>query len=106
MSLSIVEEREINDATQKESFTESKSKPSKESAPGSPDSAAMSRAMLQEIRKILSSRATALIAMLGALGLTAAAMVAGTWMALALTLAFDIFALIPILIISYRIPRG
>ena len=58
-------------------------------------------AMLAEIRKILNARAAALIAMLGAMGLTGAAMFQQTTMSLLVAISFDVLVLIPIVYAAY-----
>jgi 2-methylaconitate cis-trans-isomerase PrpF len=62
--------------------------------------------LLGEIRRVLNARAGALMAMLGALGLTAAAMVQGTTMALLIALSYDIAVFLPIALIAYRMPKS
>lgn len=58
--------------------------------------------ILAEIRKILSARAAAMLALTAAFALTAGAMASGTWMSLLMAVSFDVFALVPVLVIAYR----
>ena len=71
--------------------------PSKSSSPPSPQFLLI----LAEIRKVLSVRMGALIAMSGAFLLTAAAMYLGTYMALAMSLGFDALVFLPVALIAY-----
>jgi len=62
-------------------------------------------AVLAEVRRILSARAGALLAMIGALGLTAAAMWKGDLLALAIAVSFDALVFLPIALIAYGRPK-
>ena len=94
-NLKVVGEVEIPSAVETPPTTVAQSAPSSESSPHLV-------VVLAEIRRVLNARAGALAAMVAAFALTVGAMAIGTWMALAMALSFDIFALIPILIIAYR----
>ena len=93
-NLKVVGEVEIPSAVETPPTTVAQSAPSSESSPHLV-------ALLAEIRRVLNARAGALLAMFGALGLTAAAMTQQTTMALLVALSFDICALIPMLWIAY-----
>ena len=58
--------------------------------------------MLETIMKILNVRMSAALAMAGAFCLTAAAMVQGTYMSLAISLSFDLCVFLPLAWIAYR----
>lgn len=62
--------------------------------------------VLAEIRLILNARAATLLAMMGALGLTAAAMIQQTTMALLIALSFDLAIFLPIALIAYTRRHG
>ena len=93
-NLKVVGEVEIPSAVETPPTTVAQSAPSSESSPHLV-------ALLAEIRRVLNARAGALLAMLGALGLTAAAMVQQTTMALLIALSFDLAVFLPIAVIAY-----
>ena len=62
--------------------------------------------ILREIREILSAKAAAMAAMAGALALTGAAMYQGTWMALGMSISYDVLVFIPLAFIAYLRPRS
>jgi len=98
-NLRVVGETEVATETAPEPKTE---KPSSESS-------AASRHMIEilgEIRKILSARAGALIAMIAAFSLTAAAMSRDSMMGLVTAVSFDALVFIPIAYIAYCRKNG
>lgn len=61
--------------------------------------------ILAEIRKILSARAAALVAMVGAFCLTASSMFSQSWMSLAIAVSYDMMVFLPMALIAYRTPK-
>ena len=106
--LVVVSEVEIPDEeaspAQPQVQTVEKSPPLSKTSP-SPDRIEI-LAVLTEIRKILSAKAGAMLAMAGSFALTAAAMVQGTPMALSIAISYDVLVFLPIAIIAYRTPRS
>ena len=99
-NLQVVAEREIPDVQIVE--LPKMEEPSQPLSSNSPKS--QSREMLEvmgEIRKILSARASAIMALIGSLALTFVAMEHATWMALAMAVSFDAFVFIPTAYIAY-----
>ena len=98
-NLKVVDEREIPDAEiQIEQPQTEKQSPQLSSASPSPDRVAL----LLEIRRVLNAKASAVMALVAAFLLTAAAMVLGTWMALGISISFDVLIAIPIFLIAYK----
>ena len=59
-------------------------------------------ALLMEIRKVLNAKASAVLALVAASLLTGAAMWLETWMALGISISFDVLIAIPIFLIAYK----
>lgn len=101
--LQVVSETEVPDPRQPEPASPPPAPPkvietpSKTSSPASPHILLL----LDEIRKVLSARMGALLAMGGAMLLTAAAMMQQTWMGLAIAATFDVLVFLPLAIIAY-----
>lgn len=104
-SLKVVGEVELPDQPSPVPAVPAEAKTERPSAPSSVLSP-HTLAVLQEIRMILSARAGALLAMAAAAGLTAWAMMLGTWTALGVALSFDVLVFIPIALIAYARPKG
>lgn len=98
MGLKMVSETEVPSAPNSEFETATPSRTSSEHSP-------RLIAVLEEIRMVLSARASVLLAMAGAFGLTASAMWKGDLMSLAIALSFDVVVFIPIVVIAYRRPK-
>ena len=95
-NLQVVGEREIPEAQIEQPKMEKPSQPLSENSQ-SPETLAL----LMEIRKILNARAAAVMGLIGALVLTFLAMEQATWMALAMSAAYDILVFLPIAFIAY-----
>lgn len=111
MALKVVAEKEIPDQPQAAPVPTRPEQP--QAAPRterqSDESSTRFRLMvtvLEEIRRVLSARAAALLALTGALGLTAWAMMIQTPMALYTALSFDVLVYLPITAIAYWKPKG
>ena len=59
-------------------------------------------ALLMEIRRVLNAKASAVMALVAAFLLTASSMIIGTWMALGISISFDVLIAIPIFLIAYK----
>ena len=98
-NLQVVAEREIPEApVQIEQPKMEKPSPQLSSGSQSPETLAL----LMEIRKVLNAKAAAVMALVAAFLLTAAAMVLSTWMALGISISFDVLIAIPIFLIAYK----
>lgn len=105
-NLKVVGETEVQDAEPAApARAEGPSRPSSDNSPVSAENP-QTLALLEEIRRVLNARAGALLAMVGSFVLTGWAMYQGQAMSMGIAVSFDVFSLIPMLIIAYRSPRA
>ena len=97
-NLKLVGEVEVPDQSPEQPKAEARTE-----RPSAPSSAAFRAtvAVLAEIRRILSVRAGAMLAMTGAMLLTAAAMYQGTLLALGIAASFDVLVFAPVAFIAW-----
>lgn len=116
MALQLLTEREIPDEQLKGPLPEAAPAPAPrqpqvETATEKKSDASLTRfqisvAILGEIRRVLNARVASLLALLGAIGLTAWAMRIETPMALSIAVSFDILVYLPVMLIAYVKPKG